>query len=81
MGCCNEGQHLDGKAVSMSTNYGRGGDIDAAVLAATNFGGVGLAQKLELSLKCEELPNMDTFSESDPFCILYKEVRVQDGLG
>ena len=31
----------------MGSRYGRGGDIDAAVLAATNIGGQGgLAQKL-----------------------------------
>ena len=75
MGCCGEGTHLDGGAVGMSTKYGRGGDLDAAVLAATNIGGQGLAQKLQLSLKCENLPNMDTFSESDPFCVLYKQAR------
>ena len=62
----------------MSSVYGRGGDIDAAVLAATNIGGqAGLAQKVELSLKCEELADMDTFSKSDPFCILYKLVKGQ----
>ena len=72
--CCGNEQHLDGGAISMSSNYGRGGDIDAAVLAATNFSGGGLAQKLQLSFKCEELPNMDTFSQSDPFCVLYKEI-------
>ena len=32
---------------------GKGGDIDAAVLAATNFGGAGLTNKLSLSFKCE----------------------------
>ena len=73
MGCCGDSAHLDHGVVQMSSNYGRGGDIDAAVLAATNIGGqAGLAQKIELSLKCEELADMDTFSKSDPFCILYK---------
>jgi hypothetical protein len=50
-----------------------GSDIDAAALAATNFGGAGgLTQKVNISFSCNTLPNMDTFSESDPFCILYK---------
>ena len=36
-------KHLDGNAVR-SIGIGKGGsDIDAAVLAATNFGGGGLA--------------------------------------
>ena len=45
----------------------------AAVLAATNFSGQGLSNKLQLNFKCEELPNMDTFSQSDPFVVLYKQ--------
>lgn len=53
---------------------GTGGDIDAAVLAAANFSQGGLSQKLQLSFSCENLPNMDTFSKSDPFIILYKLV-------
>lgn len=52
---------------------GKGSDIDAAVLAATNFGGGGLAQKLEISFKCEDLPNMDAMSYSDPFVVFYKQ--------
>lgn len=52
---------------------GRGGDIDAAVLAATSFNASGPTQKLSLGFKCEELPNMDTFSKSDPFCVIYKQ--------
>ena len=54
---------------------GRGGDVDAAVLAATSFaGGGGLSNKLSLGFKCEELPNLDTFSKSDPFIVMYKQV-------
>ena len=64
--------HADGRAVSSGAIRGNGGDIDAAVLAATNIGGQGLAQKLQLSFKCEELVNMDIGSESDPFCVLFK---------
>ena len=62
-------KHLDSKAVG---GISSGGDIDAAVLAATNFGGTGLAQRLELNIRCENLPNLDTMSQSDPFAVLYK---------
>jgi len=78
MGNSNEGgcfntKHLDAKAVG-GGGIGKGGsDIDAAVLAAANFGGGGLAQKLEISFGCEELVNMDTFSKSDPFVVLFKQ--------
>ena len=70
---CTDSKHLDSVAVT-SGSMGRGSDIDAAVLAATNFGGGGLSNKLSLGFKCEELPNMDTFSKSDPFCVLYHQV-------
>ena len=49
--------HLDSGAVS--SNFGRGGDIDAAVLAATNIGAGGLSNQLQLSFKCEDLLDMD----------------------
>ncbi len=52
--------------------FGLGSDIDAAVLAASNFGGAGPAQKLSLSFACSNLPNMDTFSLSDPSLVLFK---------
>ena len=52
---------------------GKGSDIDAAVLAATNFGGGGLAQKLQIGFKCDNLPNMDTMSYSDPFVVMYRQ--------
>ena len=54
---------------------GTGNDLDAAVLAATSFGGHGLSNKLSIGFKCEQLPNMDTFSKSDPFCVLYKKTN------
>ena len=34
---CMANQHLDAKAVSSGGKMGQGGDLDAAVLAATNF--------------------------------------------
>ncbi len=52
--------------------FGLGTDIDAAVLAASNFGSGGPAQKLSLSFSCENLPNTDTFSLSDPMLVLFK---------
>jgi len=67
------GNHLDRNAVGGGGGLGKGSDIDAAVLAATNFSGGGLSNKLEIGFKCEELPNMDTLSESDPFVVMYKQ--------
>lgn len=69
---CTQSSHLDSISVSSGSSFGRGGDIDAAVLAATNFSQGGLSNKLQLGFKCEDLPNMDTFSKSDPFVVLYK---------
>ena len=66
-------KHLDAKAVSSGGGMGKGGDIDAAVLAATNFGGGGLSNKLQISFKAENLPNMDTMSLSDPFVVMFKK--------
>lgn len=65
-------KHLDAKAVG-GGGLGKGSDIDAAVLAATNFSQGGMVQRLELSMRCENLPNMDTMSQSDPFAVIYKQ--------
>jgi len=51
-GGCLAGTHLDANSIG-GAQMGKGGDIDAAVLAATNFGGAGLTNKLSLSFKCE----------------------------
>ena len=72
MGCA-QASTANSIAVSSGAKLGQGSDIDAAVLAATNIAGQGLSNKLELSFKCEQLPNMDTFSKSDPFVIVYKQ--------
>lgn len=64
--------HQDLGAVG-STKMGQGGDLDAAVLAAANFSSSSPSQKLSLSFACKDLPNMDTFSLSDPFLVLYKQ--------
>ena len=71
-GGCMATQHLDRNAVG-GANMGKGGDLDAAVLAATSFGGQGLLDKLQIGFKCEELPNMDTMSYSDPFVVMFKQ--------
>ena len=70
---CMANQHLDKNAVSSGGKMGTGGDLDAAVLAATNFSGGGLSNKLSIGFKCENLPNMDTMSLSDPFVVLFKQ--------
>ena len=73
-GCMNT-KHLDHRAVTTGGGIASGGDIDAAVLASTNFAGQGGSptQKLQLSFRCENLPNMDTMSYSDPFAVMYKQ--------
>ena len=69
----NQNSHLDGKAVG-GGKMGQGGDINDAVLQATQIGGGGLVQKVQLSISCTSLMNMDTMSKSDPFAIMYKRV-------
>ena len=59
--CMAANKHLDHRAVG-GGGLGKGGDIDSAVLAATNFGGSGMVQRLEISFSAENLPNMDTMS-------------------
>jgi hypothetical protein len=80
---CFSSTHLDAGAVHAGGKMGQGGDIDSAVLAATNFGaGGGLKNTVNLSFSGHDLPNMDTLSLSDPFCILYKKTgRVWTKLG
>ena len=70
---CTQASSVNSMAVTSGAKMGQGSDLDSAVLAATNIGGQGLSNKLELSFKCESLPNMDTFSKSDPFCVVYKQ--------
>ena len=64
--------HNDMGAVN-ATKFGQGSDLDAAVLAAANMNTMSPSQRLSLAFSCENLPNMDTFSKSDPFLILYKQ--------
>ena len=72
-------EHLDRGAIDAGGEGGPGADIDEAVLAATNLAGnnngAELVTKLSIGFACENLPNMDTTSESDPFVVLYKKIN------
>ena len=72
-------EHLDRGAIDAGGELGTGADVDAAVLAATNLAansnGAELVTKLSIGFSCENLPNMDTTSESDPFVVLYKKIN------
>lgn len=67
-------KHENAEAIhSTIQKFGVGQDLDEAVLAATNqaINNEGLMNLISLSLKCENLPNMDTFTRSDAMCVLY----------
>jgi hypothetical protein len=53
-----------------------GRDIDDAVLAAVNksieSGASGLVNTVRLSIQCENLPNLDTFTRTDGMAVLFK---------
>ena len=55
--------------------FGIGRDLDDAVLAATNHyldgGAANLSTFLNLSVECQNLPNLDTFTRTDAMCVLY----------
>ena len=72
-------EHLDRGAIDAGGELGTGADVDAAVLAATNLAGnsngAELVTKLSIGFSCENLPNMDTTSESGPFVVLYKKIN------
>jgi hypothetical protein len=54
-----------------------GRDIDDAVLAAVNqsieAGQSGLVNTVRLSIQCENLPNLDTFTRTDGMAVLFKQ--------
>lgn len=55
--------------------FGLGHDLDEAVIAATNhqIDQEGqLVTTVTLSVGCDNLPNLDTFSKSDAMCVLYQ---------
>ena len=53
-----------------------GRDLDAAVLASINKtienGQSGLVNTIRLSIKCVDLPNLDTFTRTDGMAVLFK---------
>lgn len=55
-----------------------GRDLDDAVLAAVNKsienGQVGLVNTVRLSISCQNLPNLDTFTRTDGMCVLSKQL-------
>ena len=75
--CTTKGGHLNAKAVDSKGIGGKSSDIDDAALAAIK-GGIGeagkaaLRQNLQVSLSMENLPNLDTFSKTDAFALLYE---------
>lgn len=65
-----------GAVQSGSGRLGLGRDLDDAVLAATNRSiaqNQGLVNIVALSFKCENLPNLDTFTRTDGMCVLFKK--------
>lgn len=58
-----------------------GRDLDDAVLAAVNqsieASQSGLVNTVRLSIKCENLPNLDTFTRTDGMCVLFKQAGTQ----
>lgn len=72
--------HLNAGAVDAHGISSKSADIDEAALQAVK-GGIGeaargaLKQNIELSFAMEKLPNLDTFSKTDAFCILYELKR------
>ena len=68
------------QAVGANGVAGNLSDIDDAALAAINHGigqsnKSGLKQTINLSFGCLNLPNLDTFSKTDAFVILYELKR------
>ena len=66
--------HENATAVHASNDmFGNGKDINDAVLAATNLEGNndGLMNYIQLSVRCNHLPNMDTFTRTDAMAVLF----------
>jgi hypothetical protein len=56
--------------------FGHGHDIDDAVLAATNQQidqEAQLVSQLTISVSCDDLVNLDTFSKSDAMGVFYRQ--------
>ena len=74
---CTSNSHLNAAAVGAHGITGKVKDIDESALQAIK-NGIGdsnraaLRQVVELSFSIENLPNLDTFSKTDAFLILYE---------
>ena len=67
-------KHENQTAVHGGSRLGLGRDLDDAVLAATNKSlqdNQGLVNIVSLTFKCENLPNLDTFTRTDGMVVLY----------
>ena len=68
-------KHENADAVRSSNRpLGIGRDLDDAVLAATNKSieeNAGLVSLVALNFQCNNLPNLDTFTRTDGFVVLY----------
>ena len=75
--CTSDQKHNQGAVGSTGISKGGINDIDDAALQ-TIKNGIGLSSKaalkqtIQLSFALENLPNMDTFSKTDAFIILYQ---------
>ena len=70
MGCF-ESQNAPQHAVySGQQQHGITEDLNQAVFMATEDQDGGLSKQVQLSISAKGLPNMDTFSKSDPICVL-----------
>ena len=72
--CCRKYENV-GAVHNQNQKFGIGKDIDEAVLAATNksINQEGrLVNIVSLSVACENLPNLDTFTRTDAMAILYQ---------
>ena len=73
--------HQNQGAVQSGSSMSVGRDLDDAVLAAVNqninSAQSGLVQTIQLSFRCENLPNLDTFTRTDGMLVFYKQVGTQ----
>ena len=76
--------HNNTEAIGANGITGNVSDIDEAALQAIK-NGIGdankaaLQQTVQVSFALEDLPNLDTFSKTDAFLILYELKRTADG--
>jgi len=76
MGCSNS--HLNASAVDSKGIGGKSSDIDDACMATIKHGigqasKLALKQNIEITFSMENLPNLDHFSKTDAFAVLYEQ--------